>query len=48
MLGALLPVLFPTVLFLFYFTQRVALGCSHSEVLNHIRDLYLQGLHLRD
>ena len=48
MLGALVFILFPLVLFLFYITQRVALGLSHKEVLTSIRDLYIQGINLRE
>ena len=48
MLGALVFILFPLVLFLFYFTQRVALGLSHKEVLTSICELYIRGINLRE
>ena len=48
MLGILIPILFPSLLIVYYLTQRIGRGLSHYETLQSIVDLYHKGQSIRD
>ena len=48
MLGILIPILFPSLLIVYYLTQRIGRGLTNKEALQSIVDLYHKGQSIRD